>query len=166
MGETVVDTFTADDGTDNRRALSRRARASIRPPAVEAHRLRVILFRPPLPGSPFAGRARKSASAAKRPQKVVLCFKSRAKICPKTLDISALSAERLSEALWTVHGSDYHHFGPCVRLRPAGLPVITVDTEFLRRRPTTPACVVQMAARTIRFQPLASTSSRSSIDGQ
>src|SRR5215211_6152231 len=41
-----------------------------------------------------------------------------AQIRRKTLDISALSAERLSEALWTVHGSDHYHLGARRSLRP------------------------------------------------
>src|SRR5436190_10436840 len=41
-----------------------------------------------------------------------------AQIRRKTLDISALSAERLSEALWTVHGSDHYHPRARRNLRP------------------------------------------------
>src|SRR5829696_3308596 len=52
-------------------------------------------------------------------KKAVLRLKSRAQIPRNTLDISAFSAERLSDASWIVHGSDYHHFRPRRRLLPA-----------------------------------------------
>ena len=48
------------------------------------------------PGHRLQARAKKRVLPPRRPQKAVLCLKPRAKICPKTLDIPALSAERLS----------------------------------------------------------------------
>src|SRR5437764_1897969 len=49
----------------------------------------------------------------------VIKSKCKARIRSKTLDMPALSDERLSDALWIVHGSDYNHFGTRRSLLPS-----------------------------------------------
>ena len=116
-------------GNGDDRALPHRARDPVGPAPVAARPVRVS-FRAD-PAAILQGRPAPSESAPDTPtrlpsgrppsgrKKAVLRLKCRAQIPPNTLDISALSAERLSDASWIVHGSDYHHFRPRRRLLPA-----------------------------------------------
>ena len=96
-------------------ALSHRARDSVRPATVAARPVRVVRFRASRPERVRAAIARcrkpdvteRPADASRSPsmasgradgrKKAVLRLKCRAQILPNTLDISAFSAERLSD---------------------------------------------------------------------
>src|SRR6516165_2669210 len=89
-------------GTDGAGALRRRDRSSLKPKAVRAPS--PLLIAKPT-GAP---RRRRESDGWLR---LSVSAKCKPRIHAETLDISALSAERLWAESWIVHGPDYHHFG-------------------------------------------------------